>query len=48
MVVFGPPSRALVDYHLEKSGMPLHGAIVINCKQGATTEIQGVDVRYVG
>ena len=28
-------------YHMERGGMPLHDAIWINCKQGATTENQG-------
>ena len=28
-------------YHLEKGGMPLHDAVKINCKNGATTENQG-------
>ena len=37
---FGLPSRALVAYHLERSGMPLHGAVGINDKTGATTDIK--------
>ena len=28
-------------YHLERGGMPLHDAVVIICKMGATTENQG-------
>ena len=28
-------------YHLERGGMPLHDAVGINCKNGATTENQG-------
>ena len=28
--------------------MPLHDAVGINCKQGATTEYQGADVKYMG
>ena len=28
-------------YHLEKGRMPLHDAVGINCKMGATTENQG-------
>ena len=31
-------------YHLERSGMPLHDAVRINCKTGTTTENQGTDV----
>ena len=29
------------DYHLDRGGMPLHDAVGINCKKGATTENQG-------
>ena len=28
--------------------MPLHDAVGINCKKGAATEYQGVDVTYMG
>ena len=35
-------------YHLERGGMPLHNAVVINFKKGATTENQGTDVKYMG
>ena len=28
--------------------MPLHDAVGINCKKGATIEYQGVDVKYMG
>ena len=35
-------------YHLERGGMPLHDAVGINCKKGATTENQGADVKYMG
>ena len=38
---FGQPSRALVDYHLEMDGIPLHDAVGVNCRSGATTENQG-------
>ena len=34
-------------YHLESGGMPLHDAVGINCRKGAT-EYQGADVQYVG
>ena len=27
-------------YHLERGGMPLHDAVAVNCKKGATTENQ--------
>ena len=32
--------RALVDYHLERGEMPLHGAVGVNCKRGATKKIK--------
>ena len=32
------------DYHLEMGRMPLHDAVGINCKNGATTENQGSGV----
>ena len=35
-------------YHLERGGMPLHDAVEINCKNGATTEYQGSDLKYMG
>ena len=28
-------------YLMERGGMPLHDAVVINCEKGATTENQG-------
>ena len=27
-------------YHLERGGMPLHDAVVINCKKGGTLKIK--------
>ena len=30
---FGPPSQALVDYHLETGGMPLHNMVGVNCNR---------------
>ena len=33
---------------LERGGMPLHDAVGINCKKGATTENQGSCVKYMG
>ena len=35
-------------YHLERGGMPLHDAVGINSKKGATTENQGAGVKYLG
>ena len=35
-------------YHMENGGMPLHDAVGINCKKGATNENQGSGVKYVG
>ena len=35
-------------YHLEMGGMPIHDAVEINCKKGATTENQRADVKYIG
>ena len=32
---------ALVDYHLDRGGMPLHDAVGVNFKLGATAENQG-------
>ena len=30
---FGMPSRAPVDYHLERGGMPLHDAVCVNSEK---------------
>ena len=35
-------------YHLRRGGMPLHDAVGINCKNGATTDYQGADIRHMG
>ena len=35
-------------YHMERGGMPLHDAVGINCKKGATSENQGLAVKYMG
>ena len=35
-------------YHMERGVMPLHDAVGINCKNGATTKYQGADVKYMG
>ena len=44
---FGPPSNA-GGYHIERGWMPLHDAVGIKCKKGATTENQGSGVNYMG
>ena len=49
MCSFEQPSHALSGYHLERVGIPLHDAVEINCKKGATsTEYRGADVKYMG
>ena len=35
-------------YHMERGGMPLHDAVGVNCKKGATTENQSPGVKYMG
>ena len=35
-------------YHMERGMMPLHDAVGINRKKGATTENQGSGVKYMG
>ena len=37
---FVPPSCVLIDYHSERGGMPLHDAVRVNNKRGATTDIK--------
>ena len=34
-------------YHMESEGIPLHDAVRINCRKGATTENQGLAVKYM-
>ena len=34
-------------YHMERGAMPLHDAVGISCKKGATTENQGSGVKYM-
>ena len=46
--VFGPPSSALVDYHLERAGMLLHDAIGENCEKDATAKNQAAGAQYMG
>ena len=45
---FGPPSHALVVITCKRRDMPLHDAVGINCKKGASTENQGSGVKYKG
>ena len=35
-------------YHLERGGMPLYDAVGINNKNGAPTENQRADAKYMG
>ena len=37
----------LVGYYLERCGMPLHDAVGISYKNGATSEYQRTDVKYM-
>ena len=53
LFLFGPvfcrtPLPCSGGYHLERGGMPLHDEVGINCKNGATTENKGADVKYMG
>ena len=41
------PSFALMNYHLERGGMPLYDADGINCKKGTTTENQDTGAGYM-
>ena len=43
---FGPPSRAQVGITWRE--LPFHDAVRINCKNGATTENQGAEVKNMG
>ena len=43
-----PFCLALCSRALERGGIPLHDAVGINCKKGATTEHQGACVKYMG
>ena len=47
--VFFQTALPCSDGHdLERGGMPLHDAVGINCKRGATTENQGADDKFMG
>ena len=39
--------RPLAYYYLERSGMPLHDALGVNCKNSDTTENQGAGAKNV-
>ena len=45
---FRPSFRVLVDYHLDRGGMPLHETIGVNCKRVATSDNQGAGAWYMG
>ena len=45
---FGPPSHALVDFHLGRGGTPLHDAVEENSKKSVTTENQGLCAWFNG
>ena len=47
-VLFWAALPCFGDYHLERDGMPLHDAVGINCRKGATTENQSTGVKYMG
>ena len=47
-VFFGTALPRSGGYHMERGGMPLHDAVGLNCKKGATTENQGSGVKYMG
>ena len=47
-VSFGTALPLSGGFQLERGGMPLHDAVGINCKQDATTENQGADIKYMG
>ena len=47
-VVFRTAIPCSRGYHMERGGMPLHDAVGINCKNGATTENQDAAVKYMG
>ena len=40
-VLFRTALLCFGGYHLERGGMPLHDAVGISCKKGATPENQG-------
>ena len=47
-VFFWPALPCSGGYHMERGGMPLHDAIGINCKKGATIENQDSAAKYMG
>ena len=47
LCVFRTAHTCSGGHHLERGGMPLHDAIGINCKEGASTKNQGSGVKYM-
>ena len=47
-VLFHNALLCIVGHYLERGVMPLHDAVEINCKMGATTGNQGGGVKYMG
>ena len=43
-----PVIFVLCQQNMERGGMPLHDAVGINYKKGATTENQDSSVKYMG
>ena len=37
---FGPPSLALMDYHLARGWMPLREAVEVNCKSSQLLQVK--------
>ena len=44
---FGPNSHGLVDYHMERGGMPLHDVVGVNCERDVTIENRGARAWYI-
>ena len=47
LLSFRPPSRVLVEYHMEMAWIPLSNAVWVNCKMASTTENQGAGDWYI-
>ena len=41
---FGPPSRVLVAYQLQRGEILLHNAVVVNCKKAQVYLVYGLGV----
>ena len=48
LVLFRTALPCSGGYYQERGGIPLHVAVGINSEKGATTENQGVGVKYMG